>query len=143
MAKDSVEYKGEVYGRIWEAITWDKEEKEYQHLTNALFMAAKEDIIEEKKETGRYTKKKIFPRSYDNFYNDYITIHELDPSLKDSDDYVHVKALDKFIQQLLPNNDERSISQKQVLKDRLLPDYSELKNNLNDVRVLGIGECLL
>ena len=43
-----VEYKGEIYGRIWESIAWSKEEAEAQRLSNILFMAAKEDIIADK-----------------------------------------------------------------------------------------------
>ena len=46
--KYGIEYKGEIYGKIWESIAWSKKEAAEQHLSNLIFMAAKEDIKEDK-----------------------------------------------------------------------------------------------
>ena len=110
---ERVEYKGEIYGRIWEAIIWNPEEKEYQRLSNLLFMAAKEDIIAERQlNHGKYTRR------------------------TDEKHPLYIENLKKIINEILP---EANQSDKDDLRIKLTKNYLELKNNLNDVRVLGVG----
>lgn len=110
-AKYKGAYKGEIYGRILEAMAFDAKDKEYYYLTNRLFMAAKKDIIAEKLDTGGiYNKKNLEANNY-------------------------TENLDEFLQELMPNNEQA----KAALKTRLLSNYNQLKNSLDDVRVLGVG----
>lgn len=153
-----LQYKGEIWGRVWEAITWDKEERQYQHLTNALFMAAKADIIAEKHSNkGKYSKKEpinfkveFSENETENNYtyshltakrqqNEYYTDQSLEMK------HPYTENLDKFIEQYIPGeatNEDMRWSQK-FLKADLLNDYNKLKNNLADIRVLGVGNSNL
>ena len=126
-----IEYKGEIYGRIWESIAWNKEEAEAQRLSNLFFMAAKEDIIADKelaKGNGiKYNSNMYFSsKSYDK------------EELKDPGS---TESLDKILDAAFPNNDDSN--KKKELKENLLTTYVGLKKNLADVRVLGVGNSTI
>jgi hypothetical protein len=133
MAKDTLEYKGEVWGRIWESITWNKEEKEYGYLANYLFMAAKADIIAEKEANGgKYTKKMINISSGPVHKN---TINNSKPVADCNDN------LEKLLDSL--SKDENHKIDKDGLRGALSTNYAILKDTLDDVRMLGVGNSNL
>lgn len=137
---DQLKYEGEIYGRIWAAVIWRKEEKYYQELSNKLFMAAKADIIAEKlANNGKYNKKAPLKLEVIGSWHgdpEEKILQEFDPYQP------YTTNLDKFLTELIPdsqNNKYFAPNERSKLKISLIDKYNKLKNDLDDVRVLGVG----
>jgi hypothetical protein len=126
----NLEFEDEIFGSLLESVTFDIQQKEYVHLVNALFAAAKEDIKQERKETKGYKYKledsprpdkytKGFDAVVDGIFNNMNL--DMVQGLKDQD-------REKFINE-----------NKEKFKAGLKAPYAKLKNTLYDVRVFGTG----
>ena len=111
------DYKDELWGKIWEHIHWNEEEKKYQRFTNALFKAAKKDIIAEQSNPNEDNTKNL-----DKFI-DSLFLKEKKTRDVESEPAIEID--------------------KKTLKSNLLDDYNKLKQTLKEVRVFGIGNSPL
>lgn len=141
---ETLRYEGELYGRMWSAVAWSEDEKMYQELSNLLFMAAKADIIEEKKaNNGKYTKKKILDWQNDVNFRFSAVYQGPEP------EKTYTKNLDKALEAIFPKSEKAKLNQnladlhRERLKKNILNKYNKLKNDLDDVRVLGVGNSNL
>ena len=130
-ANDKLEFKGEIYGRIWAAITWVKEEREYQRLANALFMAAKEDNHQSYHDDNKLPIQIEYEsEAFDQLSVSYPThLYKTSPALDEI-----IRSLSRDENQF--NREEREIE----LKTRLYPEYKKLQHSLNEIEALGISK---
>lgn len=115
----------EIYGQIMQYLHVENEEKNLQFLTNEIFKAADKDLQSDKKtllkdkashkEIQDYNKKATgSTRSLDTFLKHYVSEMNIEDNKKEE----YFNALKKVIE----------------------PEYRQLKWQLNEVRVLGVGK---